>query len=458
MVKFRNIMVKQTLFAFVFTITYSIQSQNTRVISFEEALHLALKNNIDIKRSTNNLNVDKAVFNASKLSFLPELRATSNGAKTKGFQFSPQEQSLVDQEITTLRVNLRADLVVFNGLNRLYTLKRNKKTYAAQQDALQQLKQDIVFETTQRYLQYLLDDEVLAIAKENEITNSKIYNQVAAFVNQGRRAGVDSISQSSVYERSKLEATNALNKLAIDRLNLERLLALDVSDSVFFVSPKESFIVDTLNLNANSLIEKAYNLRADLSQLENEKLEQKYQANAFRSGRLPRASIFYRYGSEFISNRTRTNQDTGLREDVPFRTQIFEENIVNQYGFNVSIPLFANFSNRGNIVRAKIAYENKDYEIADLKRRIAIDIKNALNNLEQLKQSYKVSKKVSKASKLAFDKQRELYTLGLGDLVALNIEAQRNFKAQSEELQAKYTLIFQQKMIDYQVGVILEQL
>jgi len=85
-----------------------------------------------------------------------------------------------------------------------------------------------------------------------------------------------------------------------------------------------------------------------------------------------------------------------------------------------------------------------------------LDIKNSTNNFFQLKKSYEVAQKASKAAQLSFDKQKELLDLGLGDLVTLNIESQRNFRIKSEELQAKYTLLFQQKIIDYQVGTILK--
>ena len=426
-------------------------------ISYSEALKIALDNNLSIKQVSNDIKVNKVQKSVGKLNYLPQLSANSNGARTKGFQFSPQEQALVDQEISTLRVNLRADLVVFNGFSNYYNTKRNSSLLNAKKQELEQIKQDIVFETTQNYLQYLLDGEILNISKENEGLNKLIYAQVSEFVKNGQRAGLDSISQLAVYERSKLNVTNSINKLTIDKLQLLRTLALNDIDAITFTTPiADEFQFDLTSNNSEDLINKAYSTRADLQRLYSEKEFQKQQKNFFKARRLPRASLFYRYGSEYISNRRRSNPDTNEFEDVPFRTQLFEENLVNQYGFNINVPILTNFGNRANIVRAKVEFENKDFEIQDLKNKIALDIRNSINSLSQLKQAYEVAKRASEASQLSFEKQKELYDLGLGDLITLNIESQRNFTAKSEELQAKYTLLFQQKVIDYQIGTILE--
>jgi len=437
--------------------SFSVYSQGN--ISYEEAVKIALENNLRIKQVSNDVKINKALKNVSKLNYLPQLSANSGGSITKGFQFSNQEQALVDQEISRLRVNLRADLVVFNGFSKHYDLKRNKKLLEAKVQELDQLKQDIVFETTQKYLQYLLDQEILSISKENERTNKLLFAQVSEFVKEGRRAGLDSISQSAIYERSKLDITNALNKLSVDKLDLLRTMAFDgaeAKDINFIVPEWEIKLLDTLSYNSKELVQKSYLVRSDLQRLYLEKEAQKQQGRFFKSRRLPRASIFYRYGSEYISNRRRRNSDTSEFEDVPFRTQLFEENLVSQYGFNVNIPLFSNFNNKVNITRAKVDFENKDYEIDDLERKIALDIKNSTNNFHQLKKAYVIAQKASMAAQLSFEKQKELYDLGLGNLITLNIESQRNFRIKSEELQAKYTLLFQQKIIDYQVGTILE--
>ena len=433
-------------------------AQNERIITYEKAIKIALKNNLDIKQTSNDIKINKALYSSSKLSFLPQLSANSNGARTKGFQFSPQEQALVDQEISTLRINLRADLVVFNGFSNYFNFKRNKNLLQAKESELKQLNQNIVFETSQKYIQYLLDEEILKIAVENKNINKQLYEQVSEFVVQGQRAGLDSISQLATYERSKLEVSNAQNKVALDQLDLLRTLAIDSTNDVVIVAPDRELLEnDFYNANIDELVKKAFLQRADLFQLENEKRAFKSLTNSLRGSRLPTASIFYRYGSEFISNRSRVDEETGVFEEVPFGTQLFEENIVSQYGFNIFIPLFTNFNNRGNIVRSKVGYENKEYQIEDLKRKIALDIRNAVNNYRQLKQAYEVSKRASKVSQLSFEKQKELYDLGIGDLITLNIESQRNFTAKSQELQAKYTLLFQQKIIDYQVGEILKK-
>ena len=428
-----------------------------KYISYDDAVKISIKNNLRVKQVENDLRVNKALKSISKLNFLPRISAISNGAETKGFQFSNQEQKLVNQSISRLNVSLRVDLIVFNGFANHYDFNRNRKLHDAKEQELVQLKQDIVFETTKKYLQHLLDQEMLNISKENRKTNKLIFDQVSEFVKEGRIAGLDSISQNVNFERSKLNVANALNRLSINKRSLLRTMAFDGGDNINFMIPDwKVSLFDTILYNSKELVKKSYSVRSDLQKLNLEKEAQKKQERIFKSQRLPRISMFYIYGSNYISNRTRRNIDTNEFEDIPFRRQLLKENLVSQYGFNINIPLFTNFSNKENITRAKVELENKDYEIDDLKRKIALDIRNSIENFHQLKKAFEVAQKVSNVAQLSFDKQKKLYDLGLGNLVTLNIESQRNFKAKSEELQAKYTLLFQQKIIDYQVGTILE--
>lgn len=427
-----------------------------KILTYEEAVATALNNNLELKQFENGIRVNKAQFNSNKLNFLPEIYATLDGAKTKGFQFSTQEQSLVDEEIETLDFNLEADFVLFNGFKKLNNLKRSKSLLEAKKNEFYRLQQDIVLQTTQKYFQYLLDQEVLKVSKENLNINKQIFSRVVEQVKLGQKPGLDSISQRVVLENSKLNVQSANNRLTNDKLDLLNLLVLNDTENItfqpFIENKKKPFKNDLQELNNDRLIDNSYKQRHDLKQLNDEKEAFKKSINISRSVRYPIIGLYYNYGSAYISNRRRQDANTNEYVDVNFRNQFLEENIVNKYGFYVSIPILANYTSRKNIVEAKVNYENKEYEIENLKRLIANDIENAINNFEQLSKSYDLAKKTTIASDFSLEKQRELYKLGLGDLIALNLEVQRNLSANSQEIRAKYRLYLQSKIIEYIIG------
>jgi outer membrane protein len=74
--------------------------------------------------------------------------------------------------------------------------------------------------------------------------------------------------------------------------------------------------------------------------------------------------------------------------------------------------------------------------------------------LQAYKESYQAYEVSADASNKSYEKQLEFYRLGQGSLIDLNIENQRNVRAQSEKIQAKYTLLFQTIVLDYYLGLL----
>ncbi len=104
------------------------------------------------------------------------------------------------------------------------------------------------------------------------------------------------------------------------------------------------------------------------------------------------------------------------------------------------------------MVRSKIGYENAKLDYQDFEMQLEIDIQNAYQDFISQKETYLANRIRAIASSLAYEKQKELYRMGQGSLIDLNIENRRTIEAQSDEAQAKHNLVFQQIVLEYYVG------
>jgi outer membrane protein len=196
------------------------------------------------------------------------------------------------------------------------------------------------------------------------------------------------------------------------------------------------------------------NSRPELKKLKAEERSNKNNIAISRSGYIPRISIYYNFGSYYSSNNRRLNPADSLYHKIAFEDQLFNENYSHQYGFNISIPIFNRLQTRTNVVRSKINYENSKLEYHDFELQLLIDIQNAYQDFISPKETYLANRIRAEASQLAYEKQQEMYRMGQGSLIDLNTENRRKIEAQSEEVQAKYNLVFQQVVLNHHLGLL----
>src|SRR5690554_35595 len=350
----------------------------SRVISYEEAISIALENNITIKQEQNNLRVSQAEKQQSVANFLPGIGASGRGYRTDGRQWTNEESAMVNTSIDRASYSIGADMTVFNGFRNIYKLKQSNKLLEAQKHQVEQSKQDILYLVSQQFIQILLDKELVLILEQDVEVQRKLYEQLEVYVKTGTRTKAELLSQKAQLKTSEVHLLAQNNQLRHNKASLARILFLDADSEFSLLQP--NWDVDSI-LNANYDIDLLcqIGLHARPEQKMLEAIEKANQDNVAisRSGHLPRISIFYNYGSEYSSNYRRINPEDGLSQRIQFDDQLLRENYSHQYGFNISIPIFSRLQTKTNVVRSKMVYENSKLEYLNFELQLLIDIRNA---------------------------------------------------------------------------------
>jgi len=440
------------VFYLLFLITFPVFSQQ-QVLTYDEAIRIALEQNIQIKQQQNNLKVSQAEKQQSLANFLPGVSANGRGNRTDGRQWSNEESMMVNTTIDRASYSIGADMTVFNGFRNVYRLQQTNNLLEAQKQQVEQSKQDIIYRVSQQFIQILLDKELVLIAEQDVEVQRKLYEQLEVYVKTGARTKTELLSQEAQLKTSEVNLLSWQNQLRQDKASLAKTLFFD-SEKEFNLLPANWNIDSILNANYNidSLYQTAFNSRPELKMLEAEEKANKSDIAISRSAYMPRVSIYYNYGSDYASNNRRFNPNDSLYYKIPFNDQLWKDNYSHQYGFNISIPIFTRLQTRTNVVRSKIDYENAKLEYQDFEMQLKIDIQNAHQDFISKQETYLANRIRANASQLAYEKQQEMYRMGQGSLIDLNIENRRRIEAQSEEAQAKYNLVFQQIVLEYHIG------
>jgi outer membrane protein len=433
-----------------FTVTFLFSQ--TEILTYEEVVHIAVENNITIKQQQNNLKVNKANRQQSVANFLPDISINGGGYRTDGRQWSNEESTMINTSIDRANYSIGANITVFDGLKNIYRLKQSNNLLEAQKEQLEQSKQHIIYLVSQQFIQILLDKELVLIAEQDVEVQRKLYEQIKIYVKTGARTKTELLSQEAQLKTSKANFLSLNNQLRRDRANLAKTLLLESEKEIDVLQPDWN-IENILNTNydMDALHQIALNSRPELKRLQAEEKANLNDVVISRSDYMPKINIFYNYGSHYSSDYYRLNP-YGLYQAIAFESQLLRENNTHQYGFSINIPIFDRLQTRTNVIRTKIKHENSKLEFQNFKMQLFIDVQNAYQDLASCKEVYFANLLSAEASRLAHEKQQEMYRMGQGSLIDLSIENRRKIEAQFEAVQAKYNLFFQQIVLNYHIG------
>lgn len=428
-------------------ITGSIQAQDTLRLNFREAVDLALAANVDYQIQANNMEVLKLQKQSAILSHLPNANINTSFA-----QLSGQQQQQINEEIVVanfknevINAGLSLNVPIFNAGRRILDTQSAKLAYEAGEKGMDRATQQVMFDVARRYLQVLLDEELLRISLENLENQKETLRQIDGFVDAGLRTLSDKYNQQSEVARLESVLVDAELQYQSDVWDLSEYLQLEpgvvpVLDSV---DPRtEDLMYEGMSMP--ELYEIAQLNRADGVQQDLLMHSYKKDMKAIKAMYYPRISAYYNY-STF---------STSLNEDFNTQTQLFDNNPLNTIGLSLNIPIFNNFQNRLDVSRSRVAYKNQILQKESMDRKIYQDVKLAyLNYLAALKKERNTGIQVL-AAKEAQNAISERFRLGISNFVDLATANQQLVSAQADQAQAIYTLFFQEVLMQHALGTL----
>ena len=439
------------LFGLISTSLFA-QSTDVRVITIDQAISIALENNYSLKQAKNELDLAEDLIFSEKADFLPSVSASMNGSRTTGQQFiferfSEDLDPFVDVSSQSISGGMNASINLFNGFNNILTLKSSQSNKESRAQQYERAKESVIFNTASRYLQVLLDKELLAIAEQNLGTSTTQLNQVQAQVELGARPMVDLFNQEAQVANDELVVTQRENTLSLNSLLLVRQLEIDPLGSYDFIVPDLTLNdLPWMDINIRSLVSEALSTRSDILSAEATILSLKYQMQITKNSLLPSLRA-----SAGVSSRYSDQYSIGGNE-VSFSDQFFDQQVNRSLGLSFSLPLFNNWNRIYSIQSAEVQLKNAELNLDNSKMQVIQEVSQAYNDYSSYVKQLDASEKSLIASERAFQTQQERYNLGASTLIELT-QAQSAFvSAQSSYTQALYNLIFQEKLLDFYLG------
>lgn len=420
----------------------SLRAQNVEQITLQEAINIALENNYQLKIAENNLDLAKHQELNEKGDFLPDLNGSLRGSRREGNQFVPGSDVFVNTVVKGISGSLTANLPIFAGFQNINSLKSSRLDTESEEENLQRVRETVIFQTVSNYLQVLLDKKLLEIDQENLASSEKTLEQVQAQVEVGSRPTVDLFNQESTVANNELQVVNSENALTNSRIQLIRGLQVDpLKEYEFSIPDVEPEDVSLQKYDLENLVQIALESRSDLrrDELTIESIE--YQLKVTKASIYPTLGAF-----------GQLNTDYSDQSDFSFGDQFFDQNIVKSIGLSLNVPIFNNFNRRTNVQSQLISYRNAKLNLEDAELQVIQEVNQAYSDYESFAKQLEASQKALTAAEKSYETQQERYQVGAGTLIELSDANAQFVQAQANRAQALYRVIFQEKLLDYYLG------
>src|ERR1044071_7967844 len=197
------------LLVVVFTISTQVFAQEAtpglKPLTLPECVDIALKNNLNVRRSIYNVESYNVALFADKMNFLPSL----NGGGSYGFNYgrslNPVTNAYVNSKQNSINTQLTGSLLLFNGFRVTNTFRQGKKDVEAADADLQKAKNDVIINVVTYYINVIFNKELL---ENNRYQLSSSQQQLERI---SRQVAAGSLPMSNQLTQEAQVSTNEVN-------------------------------------------------------------------------------------------------------------------------------------------------------------------------------------------------------------------------------------------------------
>ena len=427
-----------------FFIFISIQAQ--QIWSLEDCIDYALKNNISLKQSELNIELNKNEYFQSKMELLPSVNISNSFNNNRGRYINPFTNQFDEEVSSSLNLSYNSNFSLFNGFKNINQIKKAANESLKSIYDLESAQNDLISSIALSYLQILFNEELYQTSESQLDLTKNQENRIKTLVEAGSMAQGELLniqSQLALEEQQLIQAENQLN---LSKLQLAQLLELDQYENLNVLKLDIKVPIFKIQNNINTDYAIALNTQSSIKSSELQINSAIYDLKIAKANYLPNLSIGYRISTLYLDN---------VDDMFTFNEQL-ENNQQSAIYLSLNIPIFNKWSVRNSVAQSKIQIENSQLNAQQAKNQLRKNMEQAYADQLAAYKKYQATQKAVIAFKEAFTYINERYELGMVNSYEFNESKNKLITAESDELRAKYDLIFKVKLYEFYTSLKFE--
>ncbi|HRR09465.1 MAG TPA: TolC family protein [Rhodothermales bacterium] len=431
--------------------TMEASAQTSQKLTLRQAIFTALGNSVALKKTENAVAIQRVAEAQALDAFLPSAQVSANLNPGYGRSFDQTTINFSFSPSVSGGASVSGGLLLWQGgyWNRLFfggnenapTYLQAKRQTDATELTVQRARENIIFAVASGYLDVIRNQEQIRVVEENLAAQKQQLTRIQQFVRGGVRAESDLLQQQALVAQAELQVLN--QQLAFERAKTRLIQSLEVDPFVVFE-------FEVPDLGTASLLKEDYDVEAMIrSALQNRMDIQAQKAtieanqmnmDLIRANRMPTltlgGSVSTQYssrGSDNIFRQVLDNRNFGL-------------------GFSLSWNIYDRNQVRRSLEMARYQSENAVLDLRNLEQSVASEVRQAYLDYLNADKQVQVAAVQVNYRKQALDVEQNRYNLGASTLTELAQMRAGLVEAQSQQIQARYGLVFQKQVLEYYIG------
>lgn len=417
--------MKKFLISLLFLLSFCsllFAQEEVRTLTVEEAVNLALQNNIDIKNNKIDLEDLALKEKYSWNSASPSLNSSV------GFSGGSSDWAKVGYSV-------EAGIVLSLTPALATSMKAAALAYEAGKTTLEATKRSVELNVRRTFYSLVYFNENLETQEKNLETLKQTYEANKSKYNQGRLSELNLLQSQYNYE-SKLPAIENLKTTYNSNLdNFKLILGLNLSDKIELSGSLDDF--------ANVQIDESV-LAVDIESLPS--ITSLKQSIAAAENNLE--STKYTTYRPSVTLSLTDNLSGSSKDTEDFAGKVTQKAWVPKnsfsYRLSVSIPLdgYLPWSNKSITLQTQMSgIKKSELSLEQKKSSIALTIQNGYNTILQAQTQLKLLEKSVELSQKTYDATKKAYNMGSTDLLSLQTAENNLYTAKYNVQNQKYTII-----------------
>lgn len=428
---------------FTLIVFFSIGANAQDVLSREDAMALALKNNYDIKVASKSIETAKSNASIYNTGFLPTASASGGANITYNegenrtvqgdFQFDPAEAYSYNAQVGI-------NYVLFNGLGRLYNYKQLKEQHNLTELQARQIIENTAIQLSNSYFQIAQLTENASILKSALSVSKQRLKRAEYSREYGQGTQLDILNAQVDVNNDSINLLNTLQQLANAKRSLNLIMGRNL-DTDFMV---DTNVVFQLTTPQEELVAKALDRNIQIQQTKSQLKNSEFAVKASRSGWFPSLSANAAYAFQGNEN-----------PNGAFLTG--SESFGPQAGLSLSWNIFDGGTTKTRTTNAKIALETQKIQQEQTALTIQRDVLNAYSSYQNALFVLQAQQANLATANRNFERSNEMFKQGQITSVEFRTAQLNELNAQSSYSQAKYNAKNAELQLKQLAGILLEQ-
>jgi len=411
--------------------------------TLKECIRYALEQNIQVRKSDLTNESNRVNIEYTKAQRLPSLNASvhQNLGWSNIEDAGSGESSFRGSNSTNYSVS--SNIPIYKGFSLNNQIKQAELNFEGGRYNSETIKESVILNILDAFLQVLFARENVNNSEKQVESTVEQLNLAQERLNLSIISKSDYLQVKSQLASEKLTFAEAQKQLAIARVDLMQLMELPVTENFTITRPDSAnFMNELRSPDVQSIYSTALSIKPQIKNAAINKESVALEEKIARSGYFPELSMSASLGTGYSS----------LTGDMPYFGQL-NDKINPSLGLTLSIPVFRNKQVKTSISNARIGIQDAELSEIETRNQLRKEIEQACQNVTSAQIDYEASQEQFQATQESYALAAEKFEQGLINSVDYLFEKTNLIIAESQLLQAKYSLIFSYKVLDFYTGV-----